>query len=64
MCCHIARPSYDTACEVALPNGVLPTCILERACVAVEPMRGHLNIGCVVVWNCVAFRRFATRVVC
>jgi hypothetical protein len=53
--------SYDTACEVALPTRFLLYYIIEAACTAAEPLRGHLNCGRVVVWNCVVFPRCATK---
>jgi hypothetical protein len=53
--------SYDTGCEVALPTRFVLCYILERACIAVEPLHGHLDCGCMVVWNCVAFPRCATK---
>jgi len=41
--------SYDTAFEVALSTGFILYHILERACVAAEPFRGHLSSGSVGV---------------
>jgi hypothetical protein len=37
--------SYDTAFEVALSTGFILYHIL-RACIAAEPLRGHLSSGC------------------
>jgi len=39
--------SYDTAFEVALSFEFILYHILERARIAAEPLRGHLNSGCV-----------------
>jgi hypothetical protein len=39
--------SYDTAFEVALSTGFILYHILERACIATEPLRDHLSSGCV-----------------
>jgi hypothetical protein len=55
------RSTYDTAFEVALSTGFILYCILVRACIAAEMLRGHLSSGCVGVWNCVDFPRCATK---
>jgi len=41
--------SYDTVFEVALSTGFILYHTLERACEAADPLRGHLNSGCVGV---------------
>jgi hypothetical protein len=41
--------SYDAAWEVVLPIGFLHYYIPERACIAAEPLGGHLNSVSVVV---------------
>ena len=40
--------SHDTAFEVALSNLFILYHILEHACIAAEPLRGHI----VDVWAC------------
>jgi hypothetical protein len=39
--------SYGNAFEVELSIGFILCHILERACLAVEPLRGHLSSGSV-----------------
>jgi hypothetical protein len=41
--------SYDTAFEVGLSTGFKLYHILDRACLAADPLRGHLSSGCVGV---------------
>ena len=53
--------SYDTAFEVALSTGFILYCILVRACITPEKLRGHLRNACVGVWKCVFFPRCATK---
>ena len=54
--------SCDTAYEVGLSTGFILNHILERACTASDPFRGHLSSGCVGVQKCVVFHRCATKV--
>jgi hypothetical protein len=53
--------SYDTAFEVALSTGFILHCILVRACIVAETLRGRLSNGCLGVWKGVVFSRYATK---
>jgi len=53
--------SYDTVFEVALSTRLIQYHILERACDGADPLRGHLNSGCLDGWRCGVFHRCATK---
>jgi hypothetical protein len=49
--------SYGTAFEVAPFTGIILYHSLERACIAAEPLRGHLSSGRVGVFKCIVLPR-------
>jgi hypothetical protein len=55
------RVSYDTAFEVALSTRFILYHVPERACIAAEALRDHLNSGCVGVLRCIVFHCCATK---